>query len=71
MAGHRALFMSFKHCPPQSSMTDMSADCVTRVAASLFYWLIAASIVWFWRRRDYEGPHFVPLESALLAEDAA
>ena len=25
---------------------------------------------WFWRKRDYEGPHFVPLESAILAKDA-
>lgn len=25
---------------------------------------------WFWRQKDYEGPHFVPLESAALAKDA-
>ena len=25
---------------------------------------------WFWKQKDYEGPHFVPLESAFLAKDA-
>lgn len=25
---------------------------------------------WFWRKGDYEGPKFVPLESAILAKDA-
>ncbi|KAH8679550.1 choline transporter [Tricladium varicosporioides] len=25
---------------------------------------------WFWRKGDYVGPHFVPLESAILAKDA-
>lgn len=27
-------------------------------------------VFWFWRKGDYEGPHFVPLESAILAKDA-
>jgi choline transport protein len=27
-------------------------------------------IFWLWRKKDYEGPHFVPLESGILAKDA-
>ena len=31
---------------------------------------IFVAAFWFWRQRDYVGPHTVSLESALLAEDA-
>ncbi|PMD29967.1 amino acid transporter [Hyaloscypha variabilis F] len=31
---------------------------------------VCVAIFWFWRKADYVGPHFVPLESAILAKDA-
>lgn len=31
---------------------------------------IFVGVFWLWRQKDYEGPHFVPLESADLAKDA-
>ena len=31
---------------------------------------IFVACFWFWKRKDYEGPHFVPLEEAALAKDA-
>jgi choline transport protein len=31
---------------------------------------LTVAVFWFWRRKEYLGPHFVPLESAILAKDA-
>jgi hypothetical protein len=31
---------------------------------------LIVAVFWFWRQGDYVGPHFVPLESAILAKDA-
>lgn len=31
---------------------------------------IFVGIFWFWRQKEYVGPHFVPLESGMLAKDA-
>jgi hypothetical protein len=31
---------------------------------------LIVAVFWFWRRKEYVGPHFVPLESAILAKDA-
>ena len=51
---------------------SMPVDAETMNYASLMTggWSVFVAAFWFWRRRDYEGPHFVPLESALLAKDA-
>ena len=44
---------------------SMNYTCLITGGLTVF-----VAIFWFWRQRDYVGPHFVPLESAILAKDA-
>jgi len=55
-------------CFPFSLPVDaatMNYTCLITGGLSVF---IAA--FWFWRKGDYIGPHFVPLESTVMAKDA-
>jgi len=58
------LIFCFPFSMPVSAMTMNYTSLITG-GCSLF-----VGAFWFWRRGDYEGPHFVPLESAFLAKDA-
>ena len=58
------IIFCFPFSMPVSAMTMNYTSLITG-AFSLF-----VGAFWFWRRGDYEGPHFVPLESAILAKDA-
>jgi len=44
---------------------DMNYTCLITGGLSIF-----VAIFWFFRSADYVGPHFVPLESSMLAKDA-
>lgn len=44
---------------------NMNYTCLITGGLSVF-----VAIFWFWRQGEYVGPHFVPLESAILAKDA-
>ncbi|TAQ90123.1 hypothetical protein B7494_g1581 [Chlorociboria aeruginascens] len=44
---------------------SMNYTCLITGGLSVFI-----GAFWLWRKSDYVGPHFVPLESAILAEDA-
>ena len=55
-------------CFPFSMPFDaatMNYTCLITGGLSVF-----VAIFWFWRKADYVGPHFVPLESSILAKDA-
>ena len=55
-------------CFPFSLPVDaltMNYTCVITGGLTMF-----VGLFWFWRKENYMGPHFVPLESAILAEDA-
>jgi choline transport protein len=52
----------FPFLMPVSAMTINYTSLITG-CFSLF-----VGAFWFWRRGDYDGPHFVPLESAILAK---
>ena len=58
------IIFCFPFSMPVSAMTMNYTSLITG-GFSLF-----VGAFWFWRRGDYEGPHFVPLESAILAKDA-
>jgi choline transport protein len=58
------IIFCFPFSMPVSAMT-MNYTCLITGGFSLF-----VGAFWFWRRGDYEGPHFVPLESGILAKDA-
>jgi choline transport protein len=44
---------------------SMNYTCLITGGLTVF-----VAIFWFWRQGNYVGPHFVPLESAILAKDA-
>lgn len=50
----------------------MPVDAATMNYTSLITGALSllVGVFWFWRKGNYEGPHFVPLESAILAKDA-
>jgi len=43
----------------------MNYTCLITGGLSVFM-----ALFWFWRKGGYVGPHFVPLESSILAKDA-
>jgi len=55
-------------CFPFSLPVDsstMNYTCLITGGLTIF-----VALFWFWRKGNYAGPHFVPLESAILTEDA-
>lgn len=54
----------FPFAMPEDAET-MNYTCLITGGLSLF-----VATFWFWRKGNYVGPHFVPLETSILAKDA-